>query len=182
MPEAPNVGRQLHGEITTRPIPLHDVLTDSGAVYSPGSVRGRRQVALLMAHESGCLACYDYARQMAGIAAALDEADADALIVVPGIARDAAAWRHGLPVGARLLADPEGRWKHAVAGHVEIDPSGVLLVLLDRYLAPRVVSAAAEAGGLADPSDAVDWLRYLALECPECSGELAWPEAAAGVP
>lgn len=133
-----------------------------------------------MAHEAGCLACLGYARQLAASAAALDEVDADALIVIPGTARDAAAWRRGLPVGARVLADPEERWKDAVAGHVDVDPSGVLLVLLDRYLAPRVVSVATEAGGLAEPSDAADWLRSLALECPECSGELPWPEAAAG--
>ena len=42
---------------------------------------------------------------------------------------------------------------------------------------PRNAPIAAEAGGLIDPSEATDWLRLLALECPECGGEIPWSSA-----
>jgi len=81
-----------------------------------------------------------------------------------------------MPAGALLLADPEGGWKRAVQTALSVEQDGVLLLVLDRYAAPRAVSAAAEAGGLIGPAEATDWLRFLALECPECGNDVTWPD------
>lgn len=61
-------------------------------------------------------------------------------------------------------------------------PVRLPLVLLDRFGAPRVVSAAGDAGGLIGSSDVAGWLRFLALECPSCAGEVDWPEPEARPP
>ncbi len=103
------------------------------------------------------------------------EADGLPLIVVADDTVAAAGWRHGIDDAVTILADPDGGWKGAVAAHVGGTAGDAILLLLDRFGAPRAGSMAAEAGGLIDPSDAVERLRFLALECPECSGELSWP-------
>jgi len=86
-----------------------------------------------------------------------------------------AEWRPGLAAKDVLLADADGGWHQTLAAHLGLRPGAASLVLLDRFLAPRVVASAEEAGGLPDPSAAVAWLDFLTLECPECSGELPWP-------
>jgi hypothetical protein len=164
-----------HGDLTTRSIPVRHLDGVDGRPLSLEQLRGRRQVALFLAHGPDCLACFGYARQLAATADALGESDALPLIVVRGEVDGATAWRHGIDNRVAILADPDGRWKHAVATHVGLRPGDAILLLLDRFGAPRAGSAGEEAGALIDPPEAVDWLRFLALECPECSGELPWP-------
>jgi hypothetical protein len=83
-------------------------------------------------------------------------------------------WRHAIGDATPLLADTDRAWKRAVATAVGWPADDAILLLLDRYLAPRAGSAAPEAGGLVDPASAVEWLAFVALDCPECSGELPW--------
>lgn len=168
---------QLHGDITAWPVPYRHLLAGTGSSFHLGSLRGRRQVCLFLAHEPDCLACFGYARQLARHDAALTTADAT-LIIAP-LATPAALdeWRQGLPPGVTLLADADGGWHTALGTHLGFATGAVSVVLLDRFLAPRVVASAAEAGGLPDPTDLIGWLDHLTLECPECSGELPWPSA-----
>ncbi len=178
---------QLHGDITAWPIPTQRRPAADGSMFDLGSLRGRSQVCLFLAHGPDCQACFGYARQLAGQREALETADG-ALVVVtraPRRAEGATAtdadpealdeWRHGLPTAVVLLLDADATWHEAIATHLGIHPEAASLVLLDRYLAPRVVASATESGGLPDPSTAASWLGFLALECPECSGELPWP-------
>lgn len=171
----PPQATDYHGELTTRSIPVRhlDGVGDGG--FSLGQLRGRRQVALFLGHGADCLACFGYARQLARRREAFAEADGLPLIIVAGDTAAAAGWRHGIDDAVTILADPDGGWKGAVATHVGATAGDAILLLLDRFGAPRAGSMAAEAGGLIDPSEAVEWLRFLALECPECSGELPWP-------
>jgi peroxiredoxin len=168
---------QLHGAITGRAIPTVAVPTTDGGSFSLGELRGRRQAALLLAHGAGCLRCLGYARQLSRQREALDAAGATIVVVVEGPAESAAEWAEALEPGSVLVGDPDGAWKAAVARHLDVSAGDTTLVLLDRYLAPRVVTHARDAGGLTDPSEATDWLRFIELECPECSGEIEWPEA-----
>lgn len=166
---------QLHGDVTAWPIPFRDRVTDGGAPFSLPPLRGRRQVCLFLAHDHHCLACFGYARQLGLHREALDTAEATLVVVADGTADGLAEWRHGLPADVALVADPGGDWHRAIARHLGLDVEVPMLVLLDRFLAPRVVASAAEAGGLPDPTTAIGWFDYLLLECPECSGELPWP-------
>lgn len=164
-----------HGELTTRSIPVRHLDAVGGGSFSLKQFRGRQQVALFLAHGADCLVCFGYARQHAGRREAFAEVDGVPLIVVSDDLGAATAWRHGIDEAVTMLVDPGGAWKRAVATYVGSEAGGAMLLLLDRFGAPRAGSMAAEAGGLIDPSEAAEWLRFLALECPECSGELPWP-------
>jgi len=173
---APPDAEQLHGPVVTRAVPYRTLGAVDGGTFSLAELRGRRAAAILFAHGPDCLACFGYAKQLAGQAAGMDDADAEPIVAVRGDPSAAAAWEHELPPGGRLVTDPDGRWRTEMADAVGGSPDGVLLVLVDRFGAPRARSAAPEAGGLAAPSAATDWLRFVALDCPECSGEIAWPD------
>ena len=167
--------RQLHGDLIERAIPIQALRRPDGAEFSIGPLRGRRQVALFLAHGADCLPCFGYARQLARQSEALAEADATPVIVVSGDADDAASeWRPHVAAQAELVADPDGSLKRAVAAATGVPVGAALVLVLDRYLAPRAVSAAPEAGGLTAPSEVTEWHRFVALDCPECSGELPW--------
>ncbi len=169
---------QLHGDVTAWPLPHRVRTTDAGVPFDLGSLRGRRQTCLFLAHGVDCQACFGYARQLGGAREALEAADGTLVTVLVDAPEALGSWRHGLPADHVLLADPDGAWHAAAAARLGIGPTAASLVLLDRFLAPRVVGSAPEAGGLPDPSSMVAWLDFLALECPECSGELPWPAAA----
>ena len=164
-----------HGELTTRSIPVRHLDAVGDGRFSLEQLRGRRQVALFLGHGADCLACFGYARQLARRQESLAEADGLPLIVVAGEIAAAEGWRHGIDDDVTILADPNGAWKREVATVIGADAGDAILLLLDRYGAPRAGSMAEEAGGLIDPSEGIEWLRFLALECPECSGELPWP-------
>lgn len=168
---------QYHGELITRSIPVRHLASVGDGSFSLEQLGGRRQVALFLGHGAGCLACFGYARQLARRRDAFAEQDGVPLIVVESEVDAAADWRHGIDDHVMILADPDGGWKQAVADHVGAPASDAILLLLDRFGAPRAGSMAAEAGGLINPTDAVEWLGFLALECPECSGELPWPSS-----
>jgi mycoredoxin len=167
-------GQQLHGPVITCAIPFRTLATATSGTFSLASLRGRRAAVLFFSHDPTCLACFGYAKQLVAEAPAMDDADAEP-IVVPE-ADDMGGWLHELPAGTRLLADPGGVWRAEVARAIERPPDELLLVVVDRFGAARVTSSAAEAGGLVAPSEATEWLRFVALDCPECSGEIAWPD------
>ncbi|HET9457487.1 MAG TPA: glutaredoxin family protein [Candidatus Limnocylindrales bacterium] len=171
----PPVAAQLHGELTTRPIP--QALPPARPLVHLSMASGqRRQTALFLGHGAACLPCLGYARQLAARHEELADADAIAVSVVPGDDEAAREWRAALDARATVAADPGGAWKAALAAHVDVPARDAIVLILDRFGAPRVTSHAAEAGGLVDPSEAVEWLGFLDLECPECSGEIEWPD------
>jgi hypothetical protein len=170
---------QLHGSITQWPIPFRDHPTADGTTTSLGSLRGRRQACLFLAHDTDCGACFGYARQLSRHGAALDTADTTLVIAATATAGQLESWQHGLAPNDLLMADPDGSWRTVLTAALHLDPNATSVVLLDRFLAPRVTASAPEAGGLPDPSAAIEWLDFLGLECPECSGELPWPSESA---
>lgn len=166
-----------HGELVTRSLPVRRLPTADGGDFSLGRLRGRRQAALFLAHDAACLVCHGYARQLARREAEFAEVDGTPIIVVDADPAQVAPWRDGIAPGIAIVADAGGGWKSAIASLLDLDPADAILVMLDRFGAPRAGSAGADAGALIDPLEAIDWLRYLALECPECSGEIAWPSS-----
>ena len=172
---APPPASEIQGPITDRPIPFRTLALAGGGELSLEAWRGRHAAAVLFAHDAACLACHGYAKQLARQAGPMQDADALPLIVVRDTPEAARHWAQELPEGTWLLADPVGAWAQSLRPMLGADPGGVLLLVLDRYAAPRVVSAAAEAGGLAGPAEATDWLRFLALECPECGNDVRGP-------
>ncbi len=171
--------RQLHGEITQWPIPFPERAPTKEPTPSLVSLRGQRQVCLFLAHDTDCGACLGYARQLSRRHADLDVADTSLVITATASATQLETWHHGLAPDDLTIADPDGSWRAALTSALDLDRHATSIVLLDRFLAPRVTASASEAGGLPDPSAAIEWLDFLGLECPECSGELPWPSEGA---
>lgn len=168
-------GRVAESPITARALPRVGV-EGAGGTDSIARWRGRRQVVVFFAHDGACLACWGYAKQLARLRRSLADVETEPAIVVADEPARAARWLHELGSDVVVLADEGGAWKGDVAEGVGADSTGTLLLVLDRFGAPRVGSAAAEAGGLVDPTEVVEWSRWLTLECPECAGELPWPD------
>lgn len=181
---------RLHGDPVRRAIAYADLPSVPGTDGSPApairlaGLRGRHQVALLLAHGAGCLACLGYARRLAAVTPDLAEASARPVIV----ARDdpaelARAWRPHLPPDAALLADPGGTWSARILERLVAAPgapgslarharTGAALLLLDRYGAPRALATGPDAGSLTTPSDVASWLAYLEIECGSCASDM----------
>lgn len=173
---SPPAAVQLRGPLTDRPIPLRTLPDAAGNAFALDAARGRRATALFLAHDAGCLACHGYARQLALQADAMRDVDAQAVIVVADAFERVRAWAAEMPPGAVLLADAGAGWRRAIEASLSLEGDGVLLLILDRFAAPRAVSRGDEAGGLLGPAEATDWLRFLELECPECGNDVRWPE------
>ncbi len=167
---------QFHGPLADRPIPMCTLADATGGRLSLEALRTRRQAAIFFGHGPACRACAGYAKQLALQHGAMEAAEGVPVIVVEGAGAAARAWTGEMAPGVVVLGDPGGTWQHAAASAVGASPRQVMLLLLDRWGAPRAGSFAADAGGLLAPGDATDWLRFLALECPECAGELPWFE------
>lgn len=170
------LARQIQGTLAERPIPLRTVPSGGKPPFSLQGLRGRWQSAVLFAHGAGCLACFGYAKQLAHEADRLRIAESLPIVVVRDTPGAAAGWLDEIGGGITLLADPLGEWTRDVARTMNADADGVMLLVLDRYVAPRAASLAGEAGGLISPEDAAEWLEFLTLECPGCGNDVASPE------
>lgn len=168
--------RQINGSLADRPIPLRTLDRVSNERFSLEELRGRVQSAVFFAHGADCLACQGYAKQLAAQTDPMRAVESAPVVVVRGSVDDARAWSGEMAADVVLVADPDGDWTGAVGAAVGADPSGVMLLVLDRYAAPRAVSVATEAGGLISPHESTEWLQFLGLECPECGNDVVWPE------
>lgn len=168
--------REIHGTLADRSIPLRTLPRAAGGQFSLEAWRGGSAAAVFFAHGADCLACYGYAKQLARQAGPMEEADARPLVVVRDSPQAAREWATELQEGTLLLADPGGAWAGTVGPLFAVERDAVFLLVLDRYLAPRAISSASEAGGLVGPVAAIEWLRFLALECPECGNDVRWAD------
>ena len=169
---------QYHAPVTELPIPQPPGTAEVFGEPAIDRLRGRRQVALFLAHGADCLACFGYARQLARQAEAMAAADGVAVVVVRAARAAAHEWRDSLDDSVVLIADRDEAWARAISARIGFGADEAAVLVLDRWQAPRAGSVAAEAGGLIDPTDAVRWLEFVELECPECAGEIAWEGAA----
>lgn len=170
---------QFHGDATTRPVPFRTLMTSRREPFSLEQVRSSGQAVLFLGHDASCLACMGYARQLERQADRLAGADAVAIAAIENRRGngDLAVWHREVGPGLTILIDRDGEWKRAVLEAVGRPQAGVALLMLDRFAAAGAASFADEAGGLANPSQAVEWLDFIALACPECSAELPWSDA-----
>jgi hypothetical protein len=165
---------QLHAPVTDTPISIRRLPAPGLFDPPPPTPWANRQVAVFFPHGAGCLACFGYARQLARRAPSFAEHDASVAVVVPGD-EPPDHWQPAQLEGAAVVLDPPGGWREEVGEALGLEAGGAVLLVLDRYLAPRVVQRADDAGGLVTPTEVGEWLGFTVLECPECSGELPWP-------
>lgn len=183
---------ELHGRAAERPLPWPPVelRTPDDRAWAPEALGPRISPLLCFLHAPSCLTCQGWARQVQARALELEERDARPVFVLPAHPAALRSWLEAVGPQALLVGDPVSAWREAVVGRLAEETAStvavgtgerpdVLLVVADRYRAPRAWLADREAGGLVAAEELVAWAGLLLAECPECGGEVGWPEGPA---
>jgi peroxiredoxin len=146
---------------------LPDVKLPSAPGGSPTPLRppGRVSPVLVLVDDGECDACRAWLHRLAAASAEIGEWDGRVIVVVPAPSDRAMRIAGDAAKSFTLLADPDG----ALAARLGI--STPALVIADQYGEIHHAAPAGDAHDLPDPAEVFDWLRYLAIQCPECQGE-----------
>jgi len=150
-------------KLGTRRLPELELASVPGGAPTPLRPPGRVSPVIVLVHGAGCEGCRAYLRQLAAASDDVADWDGRVIVVVPA-SPDSAA----IGVDARtfaLLADPE----RALAARLGL--AGAAVVVADPYGEIHHVADAAAGHDLPAAPEVVQWLRYLAVQCPECQGE-----------
>lgn len=162
----PHVPEYL-GPSANRPLVDFSLPGIDGTRFRLSDLRGRTKSILFFAADHDRLVCAGYARQLAEPRTLYAETDAQLVIVLAGDIEAARHWGAEYVPGIMVLADAEDAARQRVATYLGLETGGVAALVLDRYTAPRVISAAASPGGLLPPQELREWLTYLDYECAE---------------
>ena len=124
---------------------------------------------VLLLHGVNCSSCRAYAEQLVAAQKALQEWDGQMVMVVADSLANATLWQAQLHQqgGAclRVLADPEQR----AAGMCGMQPPALLIA--DQWGVLYFVEEAGSGHQFSSPAEVVDWVRFIAIQCPECQAE-----------
>lgn len=124
--------------------------------------QGRRSPVLLLVHDSHCAACRAYVRKLEEWSASLGEWDGRILVLSPEHPEDVPGTKSdAIPI----LADPERR----IAGALSVRHPAVIIA--DQWGQVHASLPAGEDHDFPSASEIEEWLRFLAIQCPECEGE-----------
>ena len=153
------------GELINPRRRIPDLALPSAPAGEPCRLRapGRRSPLLVLVHGASCAACGEFVARLEAETAPIEEWDGSPLVIAP----EDLAGAGGLRSRTRLpvLADPERR----LAAALSIHPPA--LVVADQWGEVHEVHEAGEDHRFPAPAEVVAWLRYLAIQCPECQGE-----------
>jgi hypothetical protein len=126
------------------------------AEFSLRPVRGPRVIVTM--HRSDCDECIGYAREIASVRDQVASWGGD-IVVVAG--EGTAASRPLLPpLGVPLLEDPE----HILAvGRFSV-------IIVDQWGEVYFASEPEPVHCDVTPDDVVEWVKFIAIQCPECEG------------
>lgn len=128
---------------------------------------GRKRAVLYFPVSPGDAASQLYARNLAALRAEWDDADAVFLPVLAEDAVTARAWAEENARGYSVLCDADGHVRDKYFLLFDVPPAHALLVLLDIYCAPLVISHAANAAELLSPTELPEWMNVLVCACSE---------------
>ncbi|HEY6041085.1 MAG TPA: redoxin domain-containing protein [Anaerolineae bacterium] len=158
---------EFNSALASRLVPWFELPTTDGDKVSPANLRGRQRTVLFFAHDELCLVCQGYAKQLAAHRVAFAEFEARPLFVLQANGDCAKHWAEEFARGVTVLADAEGKVMHAFADYFAVAHKGVMLLILDKFAAPRQGLFAPDAGGLLSQREIEAWLRVLDCECSE---------------
>lgn len=158
--------------MSPNPAPPGRRLPDLSLPAAPGGAttslrpRGREGALVIATHGAECQPCRAYLRGLVANHEAIEEWDGRVVVLHPGTLAEAERIREDLALPFPVLADAEG----AVMRQVGLRGGGVTIA--DQW--GEIFFE--EAGGeethrFPDVQEVVEWLRYLAIQCPECQGE-----------
>jgi hypothetical protein len=117
---------------------------------------GRLNPVVAALHGAGCEACRAWLDRLATAADELREWDAHVVVIAPAEIPEA-------PFPMALDADGVFAARTGLCG--------AALVIADQWGEVAHVAGGGEGHGLSEPAEIVEWVRYLATQCPECQGE-----------
>ena len=127
---------------------------------------GGRQVPVVVLVDGGeCGPCRAYLRRLAEVDGEMRAWDGRVVVVVPGSADDAARLADAVHPPFAVLADPEHRLRR------RLGTGGAAVVVADPWGEVRFRHDTGAAHDLPEPAALVDWVRFVAIQCPECEGE-----------
>lgn len=128
--------------------------------------RGRMGTVVVVLHSIDCAGCLAFLGALAESHASLLEWDGRVVPIVPAGLPETIeiAERHALPFP--LAADPERR----VAERCGLASGGLLIA--DQWGELFLVEPMPRgAHSYPEPAEVAEWLRFVAIQCPECQGE-----------
>jgi hypothetical protein len=153
------------GDLTNPQRRLPDLALPRAPGGEPFRLRapGRRSPLLVLVHGAGCAACGEFVARLEAEGDSIEEWDGRPLVIAPEDLAKAGdlGRRTSLPV----LADPERRLGSALS----LGPPAV--VVADQCGEVHEIHEAGEDHRFPEPDAVVAWLRYVAIQCPECQGE-----------
>ena len=138
----------------------------SGDTPIPLRPPGRQGAVLLLLHTASCRECIAYLESLAEVRDQLADWDGRVLAVVPedGDATPTGLVDRALPF---LLARDEGG---RCASSCDLPPGS--LVIADQWGEVfHIHRGRPEEHGFPGPEEVVEWLKFVAIQCPECQGE-----------
>ena len=149
-----------------RPLPEVTLQPPGGGEPLRVRARGRRSPVLVVRHPQGCAGCDAYLAELAGSRDEISEWDGRVVVVIPDGASvpdpPERAADQPFPVGV----DVEGRLAAALS--VEVPA----LAIADQWGELHLIEAAGSGHRFPPVEEVIEWVRYLAIHCPECEGEV----------
>ena len=141
-------------------------LADASGRALPLMPPGGRQVPVVVVMDRAeCEACGAFLRRLAEAEPEMRAWDGRVVAVVPGGGDEAARVAESIHAPFPVLADPERK----LARRMGI--SGAAVVVADPWGEVRYRHDTGAAHDLPDGAELVDWVRFVAIQCPECEGE-----------
>jgi peroxiredoxin len=128
-------------------------------------VRGRFAAVVVLVHDAECDACKRYLAALAAADAQHREWDGHVVALVPMRPEQVAECRTAASLPYSVLPDPERRaW-------TALGLTGAAVLIADQWGELRYVSPGGAGHSFPTAEEVTEWLRFLAIECPECEGE-----------
>jgi peroxiredoxin len=128
--------------------------------------RARQGTVLIVLHGADCDGCRSYLEAIAAAYEQLRDWDGRVVPVVEGPLAAAAQAGSGLDLPFPVLADPAGRLREGWA------IGGGSLLIADQWGELFLVQSGSPGShDLPSPEEVAEWLRFVAIQCPECQGE-----------
>lgn len=135
-------------------------------VAVPLRATGRQGTVLILLHSASCSGCLEYLQRLAGAREGIEDWDGRVVVVVPGEVADAGRVREAVDRSFVVVADTDGRCRERCG------VGGGSMLIADQWGEVfHVYSGEADSHDLPAPDEVVEWLRFMAIQCPECQGE-----------
>lgn len=151
---------------TARHLPTFSLPAAPGGATTSIRARGREGAVVIGIHGAACQPCRAYLRGLAERHDAITEWDGRVAVLLPGTLAEAEGLRSELDIPFPVLADTDGE----AASRTGLYGGGMIIadqwgeIFFEETGGPDVHSFPVV-------DEVLEWLRYLAIQCPECQGE-----------